>query len=137
MFYESPSGDDEHINSKGLKKITLVLGASLNPARYSYLAINRLVGKKQMVVAIGLKEGTVAGVSIITKKLHFDDIDTITLYLNAQRQVAYYDYILSLKPRRVIFNPGTENPELVRLLQNNNIQYEESCTLVLLSTNQY
>ena len=90
-----------------------------------------------MVVAIGLKEGTVAGVSIITKKLHFDDIDTITLYLNAQRQVAYYDYILSLKPRRVIFNPGTENPELVRLLQNNNIQYEESCTLVLLSTNQY
>ena len=137
MFYESHSGDDEHINSKRLKKITLVLGASLNPSRYSYLAVDRLVGKNQQVVAIGLKEGTVAGVPVITEKLHFEDIDTITLYLNAQRQVGYYDYILSLKPRRVIFNPGTENPELVRLLQKNNIEYEEACTLVLLSTNQY
>ena len=115
----------------------MVLGASLKPSRYSYLAVNRLVAKKHQVVAIGLKEGTVAGISIITEKLHFDDIDTVTLYLNAQRQADYYDYILSLKPRRVIFNPGTENPELAELLQKNNIEYEEACTLVLLGTDQY
>jgi predicted CoA-binding protein len=120
-----------------LKKSTLVLGASLNPSRYSYLAVNSLVAKKHPVVAIGLKEGTVAGVSIITEMLHFEDIHTITLYLNAQRQVAYYDYILSLKPKRVIFNPGTENPNLIELLQKNNIEYKQSCTLVLLGANQY
>jgi predicted CoA-binding protein len=136
-FYESPSGDHEPLNFNRLKKKTLVLGASLNPSRYSYLALNRLAGKKHQVVAVGLKEGIVAGVPIITEKFHFDDIDTITLYLNAQRQVDYYEYILSLKPRRVIFNPGTRNPELASLLQKNNIEYEEACTLVLLGTDQY
>lgn len=120
-----------------MKKKTLVLGASLNPSRYSYLAINRLVRNDQPTVAIGLKKGNVAGVEIQTEKLPFEDIDTVTLYLNAKRQQEYYDYILSLKPKRVIFNPGTENPELYQQLRENDIEFENSCTLVLLSSQQY
>lgn len=119
-----------------LKK-TLVLGASLNPSRYSNLAINRLVSYDQPTVAIGLKKGNVAGVSISNEMENFEDIDTVTLYLNPQRQVEYYEYILSLKPNRVIFNPGTENPEFYELLKKNNIESEVACTLVLLGTNQY
>lgn len=119
------------------KKKTLVLGASLNPSRYSYLAINRLVKYKQPTVALGLKKGNVGGVDIVTEKEDFQDINTITLYLNAKRQVEYYDYILSLHPERVIFNPGTENPELYKLLKANDIPFENACTLIMLGTNQY
>ena len=118
-------------------KKTLVLGASLNSNRYSNLAINRLVKNNHPVEAVGLKEGAVAGVSIATEKKDFKNIDTITLYLNPKRQEAYYDYIVSLKPKRVIFNPGTENTELYKILNENNIESEVACTLVLLGTNQY
>jgi len=118
-------------------KKTLVLGASLNPSRYSNLAINRLVNNNYEVVAIGLREGKVAGIEIIKEKKLFEDIDSIALYLNPQRQKEYYDYIISLNPKRVIFNPGTENPELYQLLSENNIESEVACTLVLLGTNQY
>lgn len=118
-------------------KKTLVLGASLNPNRYSYLAINRLVSHGHPVEAIGLKKGTVAGVEISVEKVDFNNIDTITLYLNPKRQEEYYDYIVSLNPKRVIFNPGTENSELFEILQKNRIEYEVACTLVLLGTNQY
>ncbi|MCH2490993.1 MAG: CoA-binding protein [Flavobacteriales bacterium] len=118
-------------------KKTLVIGASLNPSRFSNLAINRLVTYDHPVEAIGLRKGVVAGIDITTEKEDFEQIDTITLYLNAKRQQEYYDYILSLKPKRVIFNPGTENPELYELLQKNNINVEVACTLVLLGTNQY
>ena len=118
-------------------KKTLVIGASLNPSRYSNLAINKLVNYHHEVVAIGLKEGEVAGIKITKEREAFDAIDTITLYLNPQRQKDYYNYIISLKPKRVIFNPGTENPEFFQLLTKNNIAFEVACTLVLLSTNQY
>jgi len=118
-------------------KKSLVIGASLNPSRYSFMAINRLVEKGHPVVAVGLREGIVAGVTITKVKEQFQNIHTVTLYLNSKRQVAYYDYILSLKPNRVIFNPGTENPEFYRILRENNIDFEAACTLVLLSTNQY
>ena len=118
-------------------KQTLVLGASLNPTRYSNLAIQRLVQNNIEVKAIGLREGTVAGVKITKEKKAFTDIHSITLYLNAKRQVDYYDYIISLQPTRVIFNPGTENQELYQLLSEHGIEYEAACTLVLLSTNQY
>ena len=118
-------------------KKTLVLGASLNESRYSNLAINRLVNYGHTVEAVGLKKGEVAGVSISTEMEHFENIDTVTLYLNPQRQVEYYDYIVSLKPKRVIFNPGTENPELYKILKEHNIENEVACTLVLLGTNQY
>lgn len=127
----------EALQKTNLMKKTLVLGASLNPSRYSYLAINRLVNNNHEVVAIGLREGKVAGIQIIKDKKLFADIDSITLYLNPKRQVEYYNYIISLNPNRVIFNPGTENPELYQLLSENNIESEVACTLVLLGTNQY
>jgi len=116
---------------------TLVLGASLKPNRYSYITIKRLIEKKYEVRAIGLKAGRVNGVQIVTEKIDFKDIDTVTLYLNSQNQLGYYNYIIALQPRRVIFNPGAENDELVNLLEENNINAEIACTLVLLSTNQY
>jgi len=119
------------------QKKTLVLGASDNPARYSYLAINRLLNHGHPVVAIGLKTGKVQDVDIITEHPEMDDIDTITLYLNPKNQVQYYDYILSLKPKRVIFNPGTENNELERKLIQKGVNTIEACTLVMLSTGQY
>lgn len=118
-------------------KKTLVIGASTNPSRYSNLAINRLVENGHALEAIGLKKGTIAGVAIETEKKDFENIDTVTLYLNPKRQEEYYDYIVSLKPRRVIFNPGTENPDFYEILKKNNIEFEIACTLVLLSTNQY
>lgn len=118
-------------------KKTLVLGASLNPSRYSNLAINRLVDHGHTVAAIGQKKGAVAGVELATEMKPFTDIDTVTLYLNPKRQEGYYDYVVSLKPKRVIFNPGTENPEFYEILKRNNIKSEVACTLVLLGTNQY
>ena len=118
-------------------KKTLVLGASTNPARYAYLAINRLVQNDHPVVAIGLREGTVAGIPIETETPAFTDIDTITLYLNPERQRSYYDYLLSLQPKRIIFNPGTENEELQQLARQNNIESLYACTLVMLATQTY
>ncbi len=120
-----------------MNKKTLVLGASLNPGRYSNLAINRLVTYDHTVEAVGLKKGVVAGVDISTEKDAFENIDTVTLYLNPKRQEEYYNYIVSLNPKRVIFNPGTENPEFYEILRKNNIEVEVACTLVLLGTNQY
>jgi predicted CoA-binding protein len=118
-------------------KKTLILGASANPARYSYMAMSRLTGHNHSVVAIGQKEGEVEGVKIQTKQVPFTQVDTVTLYLNPQRQREYYNYIISLQPKRVIFNPGTENPELYQLLRANSIKVEIACTLVMLATNQY
>jgi len=120
-----------------MKKKTLVLGASLKPNRYSYLALERLAGNDHPVVAIGLRKGTVAGIEIETEMKPTTDIDTVTLYLNPQRQAQYYEYIISLAPNRVIFNPGTENPEFYALLNAQQIEVEVACTLVLLGTNQY
>ena len=117
--------------------IALVLGASDNPSRYSYLAIQRLRKHDHPVVAIGKKNSHVADVYIEKEKKPFDQIDTITFYLNPTHQKEYYDYILSLKPKRLIFNPGAENDELIALAKKNNIQTLEACTLVLLSTGQY
>ena len=120
-----------------MNKKTLVLGASLKESRYSNIAINRLRNYEHEVVAFGLKSGNVNDVQIDTELLPYEDIDTVTLYLNPKRQEAYYDYITSLNPRRVIFNPGTENTEFMKLLKEKGIQSEVACTLVLLSTNQY
>ena len=120
-----------------MKKKTVVLGASDNPERYSYLAVQRLTRHGQPVVAIGKKEGQVEGTTIIKEHPAMDDVDTVTLYLNPVNQKPYYDYILSLKPKRIIFNPGTENEELYDLAKANGIKPLEACTLVLLSTGQY
>jgi len=116
---------------------TLVLGATTNKERYAYKAIHSLINKSHQVVAIGTKEGMALDVKIETTKIPFHGIDTVTLYLNPKNQEEYYDYVISLKPRRVVFNPGTENPEFYEILKQNNIQFEVACTLVLLATNQY
>ena len=119
------------------KKKTLVLGASDNPSRYSYLAVHRLRRHGHPVVAIGKKTGMVSDVPIEKEKKEWQDVDTVTLYLNPAHQKQYYDYIVSLKPKRIIFNPGAENDELSDLAIKNGITPMEACTLVLLSTNQY
>jgi predicted CoA-binding protein len=118
-------------------KKTMVLGASPNSNRYSYLAIERLRKFKHPVIAVGKKKGKVADINIETDHKPVEDLDTVTVYLNASNQKQYYDYILSLHPKRIIFNPGAENEELGQLAVNNGIQTLEACTLVLLSTGQY
>ena len=118
-------------------KKTLVLGASDNPSRYSYLAIQRLRMHGYPVVAIGRRNTKVGDVPISKDHEQFEDVDTITLYLNPTHQREYYNYIISLHPSRIIFNPGTENDELVRLAKQNGIRTLEACTLVMLSTKQY
>lgn len=120
-----------------MNKKTLVIGASLKAERYSNIAIKRLRSYKHEVKAYGLKVGKVEAVAIDTDLIDYDAIDTVTLYLNPQRQEDYYDYVINLKPKRVIFNPGTENAEFYNLLKQNNIEFEVACTLVLLATNQY
>jgi uncharacterized protein len=120
-----------------MKNKTLVLGASENPERYSNMAILKLLSKGHEVAAIGRRAGKVRDVVIETEKRGRDDIDTVTLYLNPAHQEPYYDYILSLKPRRIIFNPGAENEDLERLAAKEGIDLLEACTLVMLSTGQY
>jgi predicted CoA-binding protein len=123
----------------GIHKKTVILGASNNPARFSYLAANRLKQKKYEFVPVGIKRGSVAGEEIldIRQKPSVGDVDTITLYMNPRNQVPYYDYILQLNPRRIIFNPGTENPELAELARNHHIETIFSCTLVMLNQDAY
>lgn len=119
------------------RKKTLVLGASTNPSRYSNMAINRLRAYGHPVVAVGKRPGKVQDVDINTSHVPEEGVDTITLYLNPRNQVEYYDYILDLKPRRIIFNPGTENEELMRKAREQKIVPVEGCTLVMLGTGQY
>lgn len=118
-------------------KKTLIIGASPNPSRYSYKAAHMLQRFNHDIVNVGIKKGQVAGVEIeMPEKIHHD-IDTITLYIGSALQAQYHDYILATKPKRVIFNPGTENYNLEKLLVENNIEPVIACTLVLLSTGQY
>ncbi|MGB8190391.1 MAG: CoA-binding protein [Chitinophagaceae bacterium] len=119
------------------KKTTVVLGASDNPGRYSYLAVHRLRNYGHPVIAIGKKPGKVADINISKEQTPQNDVDTVTLYLNPLHQKMYYDYIVSLNPKRIIFNPGTENDELAVLAAEHGIKTLEACTLVMLSTGQY
>ena len=118
-------------------KKTLIIGASEKPERYANKAFHSLKNHQHEVAMIGNKEGVIDGVSIQKGNPLFNNIDTITLYLNPKNQEAYYDYILSLKPKRIIFNPGTENVELQEIAKKQGIEIQEACTLVLLSINQY
>ncbi|HKJ06446.1 MAG TPA: CoA-binding protein [Flavobacteriaceae bacterium] len=120
-----------------MNKKTLVIGASENPSRYSNIAIKRLKNHGIEVKAIGRRKGNVEGVAIETEKVNFENIHTVTMYIGAKHQPEYYNYIISLNPVRVIFNPGTVNPEFEKLLKQNNIAFEQACTLVLLSIGSY
>ena len=118
-------------------KKTLVIGASENPERYSNKAIRALLSHNHEVVGLGIKKGSVEGIPFHTEKEQFENIDTVTLYIGPGNQPEYYSYIIGLKPRRVIFNPGTENPEFIAQLESAGIYPEIACTLVLLATGQF
>ena len=118
-------------------KKTLVLGASANPARYSFLAIHKLREHNHPVVAIGKRPAMVADIPVQEKTTPVTDLDTVSVYLNTDNQKHYFNYVLSQHPRRVIFNPGAENPEFEKILTDKGIQVLEACTLVLLATGQY
>lgn len=117
---------------------TLILGASPKPDRYAYRAAENLLSKGHEIVLLGNKKNASAlEHPIHTEAKPWTDIDTVTLYLRASRQEQYYDYLLNLAPRRIIFNPGTENPELQRLARQAGIETVEGCTLVMLNIGNY
>lgn len=118
-------------------KKTLIIGASNNPERYAYKAAERLLAHNHEIELLGVRSAEIFGKTIDTDKKQFSNIDTVTLYVGPKNQPDYYDYVLSLKPMRVIFNPGTENADFEKLLTENGIIAEEACTLVLLGTGQY
>ncbi|HRH67581.1 MAG TPA: CoA-binding protein [Bacteroidia bacterium] len=119
------------------KKYTLVIGASQNPERYAHKAVLSLQRHGHLVLAVGLHSGRIGDTEIQTGKPHFSDVDTVSLYLSPQNQEEMKDYILSLAPRRIIFNPGTENPVFEEQAMQKGIEVLEACTLVLLATEQY
>ena len=116
---------------------TLVLGATMNHERYAFKAVHRLLVEDIEVVPMGIKKGEIASLSIVPVHEPQENIHTVSLYIGAPRQEPYFDYIVNLNPKRVIFNPGTENPIFAQKLQEKGIPWENACTLVLLSTNQY
>jgi predicted CoA-binding protein len=118
-------------------KRTLIIGATSNPSRYAYLAAQKLRSYGHPIILVGRRKGNALGEEIHLNKADWKDVDTVTLYINPSHQPEYYDYIISLNPKRVIFNPGTENPEFKNILLNKNIIPIEGCTLVMLSTGQY
>jgi len=120
-----------------MSKKTLVLGASLKEQRYSNKAIHALREKEHEVIALGLREGPVLDVDIQKEKFRYKFVDTVTVYLNEQNQKEYEEYILGLKPKRIIFNPGAENPAFSMRASKARIKTMNACTLVMLSTGQY
>lgn len=122
-----------------MTKKTVIIGATTNPTRYAFIAAGMLSEYNHEIVPVGIKSGVVYGKEIlaITKRPIIADVDTVTLYIGPQHQPEHYDYILSLKPKRVIFNPGTENAEFEKLITDSGAEALEACTLVLLRSNQY
>ncbi len=116
------------------QKRTLVVGASEKPHRYSNKAIHKLLRYGHEVVPLAPRPGKVDGVSFVTGKPSVKDIHTITLYVGSARQTDLHDYFLSLNPKRIIFNPGTENEPFRRRAQQQGIETVENCTLVMLET---
>jgi uncharacterized protein len=120
-------------------KKTIIVGATSNPSRYAYIAAEMLLNYKHEIVPLGIKKGDVFGKEIlnIREKPAIKDVDTVTLYVGPSHQPEWYDYLIGLKPKRIIFNPGTENPEFEKLATKEGIEVEEACTLVMLRTGQY
>ena len=118
-------------------KKTLVLGASPNTERYAYRAATELMHYKHPVELLGIKDGSIDEKAIDTTPKAYADIDTVTMYLGAQNQTEYIQYIFSLQPKRVIFNPGAENPDFCKRLEKKGIECIEACTLVMLSIGNY
>jgi len=122
-----------------MNKPTVIIGASTNPSRYAFVAAKRLTSHNHEIIPIGIKKGVVFGKEIldIKDRPHVKNVDTITLYIGPAHQIAYYDYLISLKPNRIIFNPGTENEDFVQLAKKNGIESVYDCTLVMLSVGNY
>lgn len=120
-----------------MSALTVVIGASENPSRYAQMAIRSLQSHNEPVAAVGLKDGEIYGVKIHGDRPHFENVETVTLYVGPKNQPAWFDYIVSLKPKRVIFNPGTENGELFDLCRKHEIEVVIACTLVMLSIGNY
>jgi predicted CoA-binding protein len=118
-------------------RITLVLGASPNPVRFSHKAVKSLLRHEKKVVAVGFKKGLIAEEEILVGQPHIDNVHTVSIYIGSSRQTDYYDYIFSLNPKRVIFNPGTVNPEFMGKLKNKGIEPISECMLVMLSDEEY
>jgi uncharacterized protein len=118
-------------------KITLVIGASTKPERFSYLAVKRLVASNIPVIAVGLREGEVSGVRIEKQFPEVSNIHTVTLYVGPKNQSVYHDYIIKSNPRRVIFNPGTENTPFEDILRKQGIEVVKGCTLIMLDNGTY
>lgn len=120
-----------------MDKKTLIIGASEDATRYSNKAALKLLNHNVDIVPLGLRAGSIGGETILTGKPALQGIHTVTLYINPKRQPEYYDYIFSLQPKRVIFNPGTENESFAQELENKGIEVVEGCTLVMLSVGTY
>lgn len=119
-------------------KRTLVLGASPNPSRYSYVATQRIAAAGHPVIPLGIRKGDINGIPIEIAPEAWKDVDTVTMYMGAEKQKQFYDYLLeTIKPKRIIFNPGAENPELERLAIAKGIAPVNACTLVMLSIGNY
>lgn len=122
---------------KPVPKKTIVIGASPNPERYAHMAVKSLQRHGHPVIALGLREGNIGETTIQTNRPILSDIDTISVYVSEKNFDNWIDYILQLQPKRVIFNPGTENEKAEKTFQNNGIQTERACTLVLLNLSIY
>jgi uncharacterized protein len=126
------------LNSKALKR-TVIIGATTDRSRYAFLAAQILSQYQHEIVPIGIKKGEVFGAQILNifEKPVVKDVDTITMYIGPHRQPEWYEYLIGLKPKRIIFNPGTENDVLENMAEEKGIEVVEGCTLVMLRTNQY
>jgi hypothetical protein len=118
-------------------KKTVVLGASPNPSRFSHKAVKKLMRKDYEVVPVGNKKGSIAGKDILTGKPHIEDVHTVSLYIGSSLQEEYYDYVISLKPKRVIFNPGTSNPDFMARLKQEGIESLNKCMLLMLNEEDF
>ncbi len=118
-------------------KKTIVIGASENTSRYSNMAVKKLIEYGYEVVPLGIKNGKIGNLEIITNKPKLVDIDTITLYVGEKKQVEWIDYILTINPKRLIFNPGTENKEFIKIAKDKGIEVKQACTLVMLDFGQF
>ena len=119
------------------EKKTMVLGASPNPVRFSYKAVKSLQRHNIPVIPIGIKKGEIGGIGIVRGRPAIEDLHTITMYIGPARQKEYYAWLISLKPKRIIFNPGTENQEFMKLAEKNGIEVLEDCTLIMLNAERY
>lgn len=116
---------------------TLVLGATDNPDRYSCKAVKALLRNEYEVVPVGVRSGIIKETEILTGMPHVDDVDTILIYMGAKKQPEFYDYILNMNPRRVVFNPGAENPELENILKEKDIKVVKDCALIMINTDTF